>query len=92
MYEILPYTKAKAKQLNVIVKPSTRKGKKLDVYNKKGEYLASVGAEGYLDYATYKKYFGKEIAEQKRKLYKKRHNKDRKVKYTPGYFADQLLW
>ena len=91
MYEILPYTKAKAKQLNVTVKPSTRKGKKIDVY-KKGIYLLSIGADGYMDYPTYKKYFGKEIADHRRKLYKKRHNKDRNIKNTAGYYADRLLW
>lgn len=92
MYEITPYTKAKAKQLNVIVKPSTRKGKKLDVYDKKGNYIVSVGAQGYFDYPTYKIYFGKQIADERRRLYKKRHSKDRSVKNTAGYFADRLLW
>jgi len=34
-YAIQPYTKRKAAQLNVLVKPSIVKGKKLDVFNKK---------------------------------------------------------
>ena len=57
-----------------------------------GKFVTSVGARGYLDYPTYKKLFGKKVADQRRKLYKARHEKDRKVKGTPGYFADQLLW
>ena len=92
MYKILPYSVAQAKRLNVKITPSSRKGKKLDVYDRKGNYITSVGARDYLDYPTYKKLFGKKVADQRRKLYKARHNKDRKVKGSPGFFADQLLW
>jgi len=83
---------AQARRLKVIVKLSTRKGKKIDVYDRQGNYITSVGARGYLDYPTYKKLFGKAVADQRRKLYKARHEKDRKVKGSPGYFADRLLW
>lgn len=92
MYEILPYTKAKAKKLNVIVKASKKKHKKIDVYDKKGNYLVSIGDKRYFDYPTYNKYFGQEIADNRRKLYKIRHDKDRLKKYSPGWFADKLLW
>jgi hypothetical protein len=92
VYKILPYTAAQARRLNVKIRPSSRQGKKLDVYDRKGNFVVSVGAKGYLDYPTYKKLFGKTVADQRRKLYKARHEKDRKVKGTPGYFADQLLW
>lgn len=92
MYKILPYTIAQARRINVKIRPSTRKGKKLDVYDKKGNFLTSVGAKGYLDYPTYKKLFGKTVADQRRRLYKQRHQADRKVKGSAGYFADQLLW
>ena len=92
MYKILPYTAAQARRLNVMIRTSSRKGKKIDVFDKEGYYITSVGARGYLDYPTYKKLFGKTVADQRRKLYKARHEKDRKVKGSPGYFADQLLW
>jgi hypothetical protein len=92
MYRILPYTQAQARRLNVIVRPSTRQNKKLDVYDRNGYYLTSVGAKGYLDYPNYRKLFGKQVADQRRRLYKQRHQADRKVKGSPGYFADQLLW
>lgn len=92
MYKILPYTQAQARRLNVIVKPSSRKGKKLDVYDRQGNYITSVGARGYLDYPSYRKLYGKAVADQRRKLYKSRHRADRKIKYSAGYFADQLLW
>jgi len=92
MYKILPYTLAQAKKLNVKVRPSSKADKKIDVFDKSGKFVTSVGARGYLDYPTYKKLFGKKVADQRRKLYKARHARDRKVKGTPGYFADQLLW
>ena len=91
-YHILNYTLEKAKKLGVIVKPSSVKGKKIDVFNKKGEKLASIGAIGYADYPTFISRYGKEYANQRRKLYKQRHESDRHIKGTPGYFADQLLW
>ena len=35
---------------------------------------------------------GKEYADERRRLYKIRHNKDRLVKNSNGYYADKLLW
>ena len=92
MYFIKPYTYKKAKQLNVIVKPSTNKTKKIDVFDKYGNKITSIGARGYADYPTYLNMFGKAYADKRRKLYKIRHNKDRHIKGTAGYYADQLLW
>jgi hypothetical protein len=65
---------------------------KLDIYDKNGEYITSCGAYGYKDYPTYIKERGLEYANRRRELYKIRHNKDRIVKGSRGYYADQLLW
>ena len=92
MYIIKPYTKRRAKLLNVLVKPSTRQGKKIDVFTKDGKYITSIGAKGYLDYPYYLKYYGKQIADKKRKLYKIRHKANRLIRGSRGWFADQLLW
>jgi hypothetical protein len=91
MYRITDYTKQKAKELNVNVKLSSNKNKKIDVYrnNKK---IASVGAKGYNDYPTYIIKNGLEYANERKKLYKIRHSKDRNIKNSNGYFADRLLW
>ena len=91
-YVISEYTKKKAKQYNVIVKPSKVKGKKIDVFNNKGEKLVSCGAEGYSDYPTFLHDKGKAYADERRKLYKIRHEKDRHEKGTAGWYADKLLW
>ena len=90
-YRIKQRTYRRARALGVTVKPSTRKGKKIDVF-KKGKKVASVGAIGYGDYATFIQTRGKAYADKRRKAYKIRHEKDRKKVGTPGYYADQLLW
>ena len=92
MYKILLYTKRKAKQLNVIVLPREKVNKKIDVYDVYGNLLASIGDIHYLDYPYYLKYCGKKIAEDRRKAYKIRHENDRHIKGSAGYYADQLLW
>lgn len=93
MYTILPYTKRQATQLGVTVKPSKKPDKKIDVYhNKTNEYICSIGAKGYGDYPTFWKQYGKAYADNKRKLYKARHEKDRHVKNSRGWYADKLLW
>jgi len=91
MYKITSYTYNKAKQMGVNVKHSTRKNKKIDVYrdNKK---IASIGAYGMNDFPTYIKKCGITYAKKRRKLYKQRHEKDRKKKWTNGWLSDKLLW
>lgn len=92
MYVILPHTRTRAKQLKVIVKPSFNKNKKIDVYDKNGNFLVSIGSYGYMDFAYYLKYYGKEVAEERKRLYNIRHKKDRLVKGTAGYYVYQILW
>ena len=91
MYEITSYSQQQAKRLGVTIKPSTNKKKKIDVY-KDGKKIASIGAIGYGDFGVFLKEKGKEYAEKRREAYKKRHEKDRHIKGTNGYYADQILW
>ena len=90
-YKIKRHTYTQAKRLGVVVKPSQVKGKKIDVF-KKGKKVASVGAIGYNDYPTYIQKKGKKYADERRRLYKIRHQKDRNKRGTPSYYADKLLW
>jgi hypothetical protein len=90
-YTITKYTRNRAKALGVVVKISTNKKKKLDVFKDKKK-IASVGAIGYSDYPTYTKTKGKVYADKRRAAYKKRHQKDRMKKGSNGYYADKLLW
>lgn len=89
-YKILQYTKDRAKELGVEIRVSTKKNKKIDVFlpNK----IISIGAAGYYDYPHYLQEFGQEVADEKREAYRKRHKKDRGVKGTAGWYADNLLW
>ena len=91
MYQILPYSRAQATRLGVTIKPSQNKNKKIDVY-RDGKFVASIGAIGYKDYPTYTKEDGLEKAKERRRLYKLRHNADRSIVDSPGYFANQILW
>jgi hypothetical protein len=91
MYSITQYSKEQAKKLNVVIKPSSRKNKKIDVY-KDGEYVVSIGDKRYKDYPTFRKEDGDEIANKRRFAYKKRHEKDRHITGTAGYYADKILW
>jgi len=91
MYDIKTYTNKQAKLIGVTVKPSNNKNKKIDVY-KDNKKIASVGALGYKDYPTYIKEDGLNYANQRRKLYKQRHEKDRHIKWSNGWIVNKLLW
>ena len=91
MYHITEYTYNQAKKIGVEIKPSGKKGKKIDVF-KNGKLIASVGALGYADYPTYIKEKGLEYAIERRRLYKLRHSKDISKIGSNGYYANALLW
>jgi hypothetical protein len=90
-YNIKQYTYDQAKKLGVEIKHSTNKTKKIDVF-KKGKKVCSIGAFGMNDFPTYIQKKGLTFAKTRRKLYKIRHNRDRKTKGTCGWYADKLLW
>tara|TARA_R110002073_G_scaffold54882_1_gene141046 strand:+ start:262 stop:555 length:294 start_codon:yes stop_codon:yes gene_type:complete len=94
-YKIKPLQIKKAKSLNLTIKPSKNKKKKVDVFNSKGEKVGSVGALGYMDYASYIEKDGLTKANEKRKNYLKRHAKEPKMKdgkRTNSFYADAILW
>ena len=92
MYDILPYTDYKAKQLGVHVFPSDNPKYKLEIYDANGLFLWYVGAANYSDYPHYIQSHGKQYADKRRQLYKQRHEKDRHYVGSRGWFADNLLW
>lgn len=75
----------RAEKLGVTVRPSTVKNKKLDVFNKDGEKIASIGDIRYSDFLQHGD-------EERRKRYKIRHQKNRNVKGSAGYYAARILW
>lgn len=80
----LEKARANARKLGVTVRPSTVKGKKLDVF-KGDRKVASIGAVGYEDYTTHND-------DERKRRYKQRHEKYRHNKGTPSYYADKILW
>ena len=80
-----------AKKLQVTIKPSENKHKKLDVYLK-DKKIASIGSIRYGDYHNFIETKGKEFAETRRRLYKIRHNKTRNIVGSKSYYADRILW
>lgn len=91
VYDIKKIQFEKAQSLGVMIKPSTKKNKKIDVFDD-GKKIASIGAKGYGDYGTYLETKGAEYANERRRLYKIRHNKDRSKMGTPGFYANRILW
>ena len=82
---VIQKAKKKAAALGVQVKESTRKKKKLDVYSRSGEYLVSIGDLRYSDFLQHGD-------EKRRQAYRKRHQKNRLIKGSAGYFASEILW
>jgi len=91
MYKITTYSKQQAKKLGVEIRPSENKNKKIDVY-KGDKRVASIGSKNYKDYPTYINEKGLAYANERRQLYKVRHDNDRKVKGSNGWYADRILW
>ena len=80
--------KANKYSKKITLKPSTRKGKKLDAFVNKKK-VASFGAVGYTDFIL-------SGDKKKRAAYRKRHAKDLLIKpnnrFTPGKLSYFILW
>ena len=90
-YRITQRQRNTARRLGVQIKTSSTPSKKIDVY-KNNKKLVSIGAKGYSDYDTYLRTHGKKYADERRRLYKIRHENNRHKKGTAGYYADKILW
>ena len=89
MYQISNGTRQAATRHGLRVEPSRIKTKKISVF-RGDEYLGSVGATGYDDYHTFKRKYGLEVANEHKRRYLQRHEKDR---YSgKGKLAAILLW
>ncbi len=89
-YSITNHSKKAAKALNVKIKASTRKNKKVDVFQA-GKRVASIGDTRYTDYGTMLK-TDKAHAKKRRKAYHARHAKTAKKVGSPSYYAAKILW
>ena len=90
-YVIKQYTFDQANKHGYIVKLSSNRKKKLDVY--KGNLkIASIGDREYKDYPTYIQENGIDYAKTRRALYHNRHKKDIEIKGSNGWLSSVLLW
>ena len=90
-YTITDYTLQRAKQMNVTVRLSIRKNKKLDVF-KNNVKIATIGDSKYKDFPTYVIENGFEFAKQRKRLYYLRHKKDIEKLGSNGFYTAKLLW
>lgn len=96
MYRILTEQRQAAKRLGVTIRPSSSKGKKIDVY-KDGFKIASIGDIAYKDYWIYvreekKGLIPRGTAEQRKQMYRARHGRECGAVGTPGYYSCRILW
>jgi hypothetical protein len=88
LYEIKKYSYDKAKGLHVDIFPSVHPNKKIDVFDKSGKFICSIGDMQYSDYPTYIKTHGLEYATKRKALYHLRHNR----KGIKEFYAGHILW
>lgn len=89
MYSIKKYSYNQAEKLGVKIQPSTKGNFKIDVFDKDGDYITSIGHKNYLDFPSFMEERGEEFAMKRRKLYHLRHGKDKGIR---GYYALNILW
>ena len=75
---------------------SSNPNKKYDVYISDGNNIKKISF-GATNYEQYHDKIGlyKDLDhhdDNRRRLYKIRHERDRHVKWSPGWFSDQYLW
>ena len=88
MYKINKKQYEIADKLGLVITPSIKKDKKLDVY-KNGKYLVSIGAKGSDDYHSHFKNNNLVFANERKRLYLLRH-KDNIG--DAGRLSKYLLW
>ncbi len=91
-YKITSYSYKKAKQLNVVIKPSEKANKKIDIYDKNNNYICSIGAKNYGDYPTFLLTHTQEYANKKRQSFHSRFRRFKDKIGTPAYYALNILW
>ena len=89
-YIISERTKQIAKSLNIDIRPSTKKSKKIDVYTPQG--ILSIGSRSYPDYHEYIETKGLAYANKRREMYMKRHQIDINAGKGKGFYSFIFLW
>ena len=91
-YKISDHSKKQASLLNLVIKPSKNKNKKIDVFTHDGKFLHSIGDILYNDYARYIELYNLDFANKRRKLYLNRHKKGIDIINSKQYLSSRILW
>ena len=91
-YIITQYSYDKADKLNLIIKSSKNKNKKIDVYDINDVLIQSIGDINYNDYPSYLSTYNKQYADERRRLYHIRHQKGINIINSKQYLSANLLW
>lgn len=91
-YNITPYTLQRARELGLKVSASDNPKYKIKVSDISGKFLFNGGDPKYSDYPTYIKTKGKEFADNRRRLYRIRHQKEINKPGSRGSIIAYLLW
>ena len=91
-YKIYEHSKKQAELLNLTIKPSKNKNKKIDVYTNDDKFLHSIGNILYNDYGRYIEMYNLLYANKRRKLYHIRHQKGINIINSKQYLAAKILW
>jgi len=92
MYPIPKEMQKLASSYDLVIEPSHKKNKKLDVYKLDGSFLVSVGDSRYPDWWIYKKLEGRDFADRRRKLYYQRHSKGIQSQHLAEVISWLILW
>ena len=102
VYDILPYTKKRAKELGVKIFPSDNPKYKLEVYDWNGVFICYIGSAKHLDYPHYLEMekngeVPKGYAKERQRLYWARHHKEieklgAEWEGSRSYYSFLLLW
>jgi hypothetical protein len=87
-YQIKQYSYDQAKKLNVNIKPSKNKHKKIDVF-KNNKKIASIGDVNYDDYPTFIIKHSLNYANERKRLYNIRHKQNNGIN---SFYAKNILW
>ncbi len=90
LYDIKDYSYARANQIGVMIKPSEKAHKKIDVYDEYEQYICSIGAKKMSDYPTYVETHGIEFANERRKRFYQRFNNIKQD--TTIWYSSVILW
>ena len=91
-YKISDHSKKQAALLNLIIKPSKNKDKKIDVFTHDGEFICSIGDILYNDFSRYIEMYDLTYANKRRELYHKRHQKGINIVNSKQYLSARILW